>query len=56
MKIYAATADALQKWEPRFSLQQVLASSAALGSVTLDLTGVYLPDGSQVNISGIKVQ
>lgn len=55
MKIYAATADALQKWETRIQVQQVYATSPKLGSVYLDLTGVYVPTGKQVQLTGIKV-
>jgi len=53
--LYAATADALQTWEPRFQLSQVTASSADVGVIVLDLTGTYLPDGQQVTLDGIKV-
>lgn len=55
MKIFAATADAIQTWETRFQVQQVYASSPALGSVVLDLTGIYVPTGQVVNLNGIKV-
>ena len=53
--IYAATADAIRKWEPRFKLTNVVAASAAPGAVTLDLTGEYLPDGKTVTLDGIQV-
>lgn len=55
LKIYAATADALRRWEPRFQLESVVAVSAAPGAVTLDLSGKYLPDGRSVNLQGITV-
>ena len=53
--IYAATAEAIAQWEPRFRLQKVVASSAAPGSVTLDMTGEYLPDGQVITLDGIEV-
>lgn len=53
--MYAATAEALATWEPRFSVQQVVAVSAAPGRVELEVTGEYLPDGQQVTIDGIVV-
>lgn len=53
--LYAATAEALATWEPRFSVKQVVAVSAAPGRVELEVTGEYLPDGQQVTIDGIVV-
>lgn len=55
LQIYAATAGAIAKWEPRFLVRRVQATEAAPGSITLDLTGVYLPEGRTVTLSGIKV-
>lgn len=53
--IYAATAEALQQWEPRFSLEQVQAVVASPGYIELDLYGEYLPDGQKVTIDGIVI-
>lgn len=55
MNIYAATAEAIARWEPRFAVQTVVATVAAPGSVELDITGKYLPDGKDVTISGVVV-
>jgi phage baseplate assembly protein W len=55
LQLYAATADAVKKWEPRFRLTKVSIASADVGSVSLDLTGEYLPDGKTVTVSGIVV-
>lgn len=41
--------------EPRFRLKSVLASSAAPGSLVLDLTGDYLPEGKAITLDGIEV-
>ena len=56
MEIYAATADALAKWEPRLRLEQVQAVSAEPGRLELVVYGEYLPDGQAVTIDGIVVQ
>lgn len=55
LDLYAATAEALARWEPRFKLTQVRAQSASPGRVVLDLTGEYLPDGQAVTLDGIEV-
>lgn len=53
--IYAATAEALQAWEPRIQVTQVLLTSAGVGSVALDLAAIYLPNGQAVTLDGIKI-
>jgi len=55
MDLIAATADALQRWEKRFKLKKVTVTSSRPGAVTLDITGVYLPDGRLVTLQGIEV-
>ncbi len=55
MDLYAATAEALQDWEPRFQLTQVTMTGATPGEVVLDLIGIYKPDGQPVKLDGIKV-
>lgn len=55
MELYAATAEALQNWEPRFQLTQVTMTGAEPGAVVLDLAGIYKPDGQPVTLDGIKV-
>jgi phage baseplate assembly protein W len=54
-RIYAATAAAIRKWEPRFKVTRVSLSSAEPGAIALDISGNYLPDGQPVKIDGIKV-
>lgn len=56
LDIYAATAEAIARWEPRFEVTKVAASSAQPGRVVLDLTGNYLPDGQTVTIEGVVIQ
>lgn len=55
MDLYAATVEAVHKWEPRFKVTGVSVSGAAVGSVELDLTGNYLPDGQEITITGIVI-
>lgn len=39
--LYAATADALRKWEPRIKVTNVKVTRAIPGAVDLELTGTY---------------
>lgn len=56
MDIIAATADALERWEPRISVTKITPSSDTAGSVSVSLEGVYLPDGRVVSIDGIVIK
>ena len=52
--LYAATAEALARWEPRFRLNRVQHTGVrADGKVQLSLTGEYLPEGREVTLEGI---
>lgn len=53
--IYAATAEALDRWEPRYRLVRVRAAELGSGHVTLDLEGIYLPNGKTVVLEGVLV-
>jgi len=55
LEIYAATAEALEKWEKRFKLEKVKITEVKEGKMTLVLEGIYLPEGKFINISGIVV-
>lgn len=55
VEIYAATAEALAKWEPRLSLTSVSYEEWGKGKITLVLEGTYLPDGQAVTLDGIEV-
>ena len=58
-EIYAAAAEALARWEPRLRVERIKAheasSSDAAGRVSIDLEGVYLPDGETVRIEGLVI-
>lgn len=55
VELYAATAEAVMRWEPRFKLTRVRAASAAPGRVVLDLLGEYRPTGQSIKLDGIEV-
>lgn len=55
LKIYAAGVTAIAKWEPRFQAKKIKAVSSSPGSVTLDLDGIYLPDGVRVSLRGVTI-
>ncbi len=55
VEIYAATAEALLKWEPRLELTRVRVTQADPGQVHLLLEGTYLPDGKKIELEGIII-
>lgn len=55
IEFYAATAEALMKWEPRFRLESVHVDRSGSGHIVLGLTGVYLPEGKPIRMDGILV-
>lgn len=54
--LYAATAKALRRWEPRLLLTRVSVAQARPGRVVLSLEGIYRPDGQRVTMDGIVVE
>lgn len=55
VEMYAATAEALAKWEPRLKVDSVQADPVASGHISLTVTGRYRPTGEQVNLEGIVI-
>ena len=55
VELYAATAEALRRWEPRFKLTRVRIAKAEVGQVVLDLEGIYLPDGQATVLTAVEV-
>lgn len=54
MDIVAATAEALDRWEPRIKVERVqLNEGAASGRIELTLHGLYLPDGQAIVMDGL---
>lgn len=54
-KIIAESVTAIGTWEPRFRVTKVQVVSADIGTVELDVTGDYLPEGRVVTLDGIKI-
>jgi phage baseplate assembly protein W len=54
-QIYAAVAEALERWEPRLNLKKVTVDEVKDGRVTLSLSGIYLITQVRVDISGVVV-
>ena len=55
VEIYAGVAEALDRWEPRFELKRVSVVSADAGHITLDIVGIYKPNGQEVTLPGVVV-
>lgn len=55
LQLYAATAEALERWEPRFKLTRIQAETIQPGRITLTLEGEYLPEGRAVTLREIVV-
>ncbi len=55
LEIYAATAEALEKWEKRFKLEKVKVEGVKEGKITISLEGVYLANGKNIHFDGIVV-
>lgn len=54
MNIYAAAAEALEKWEPRLKLNNIKINEISeQGKVSFTLRGIYLPDGIEITLDGI---
>jgi phage baseplate assembly protein W len=58
MDAYAYTAEALERWEPRFALGEVEIvpdDGVEDGNMILILEGRYLPDGIEIRLEGIII-
>lgn len=53
IEVYAAVAEALDKWEPRFKLTYVKATAAEAGRLAIDVRGKLLIDGREVTLEGV---
>lgn len=53
--IIAATAEALDRWEPRIAVSRVHVISVKPGEVLLNIEGEYKPNGQPITLEGIKV-
>lgn len=53
--IYAATIEALLRWEPRVNPRRVSITSAESGRVVIDFEATYTPTGEPITLDGITV-
>ena len=53
LEIFAAVAEALERWETRFKLTRTRVESYVDGGITLTLEGRYLPEGREIKLEGI---
>ena len=56
VEIFAATARALRRWEPRVRVERIALTEAVPGRVTIELVVRRLPDGRTVTLDGITVE
>jgi phage baseplate assembly protein W len=55
LEIFAATAEALIRWEPRLKVTKVSADTVISGKIELSIVGTYLPDGQPITMDGIII-
>ncbi|MCZ2203995.1 GPW/gp25 family protein [Bartonella sp. A05] len=55
VSLYAAVAEALDKWEPRFKLEKIDVQLVETGKISLFLEGVFLPHGKPIKLEGLLV-
>ena len=55
VEVYAATAEALAKWEPRLRLKKVQVFRQDNGKILIDLNGEYLINGQSILLDGLQV-
>lgn len=54
VELFAAAAEALDKWEPRFKLSRVFVESVSdTGQIVIGLEGRHLVDGNIIMVEGI---
>ncbi|WP_208438250.1 GPW/gp25 family protein [Bartonella taylorii] len=54
--LYAAVAEALDKWEPRFKLKKIDFKMVDAGQVSLSFEGIYLPSGKPITMEGLLIK
>ena len=55
-RVIAETAEALDRWEPRYRVRRVdVRPASAPGHVLIDLEGSYVPSGLPLALPGIEV-
>lgn len=57
MELIAATAEALERWEPRFKLERCFVSSLSeSGNIVIDLEGLVLVNDEPLRLEGIEIK
>ena len=56
VEIFAATARALRRWEPRVRVERIAVANAVPGRLTIELVVRHLPDGRTITLDGITVE
>ncbi|AGF74828.1 phage baseplate assembly protein GpW [Bartonella australis AUST/NH1] len=54
--LYAAIAEALDQWEPRFKLKKIDFDWVEAGKISLSFAGIYLPSGKPITMEGLIIQ
>ena len=54
-KIYAAVADAIDKWEPRFKVEKITIDSIREGHIILSLIGRYLVTQQKIALEDLVI-
>ena len=54
-RIYAAVADALDKWEPRFKVEKITINAINEGHIILSLIGTYLITQRKISLENLVV-
>ena len=55
IQIYAAVHEALNRWEPRLTIDRVTVSSTPAGRLEIGLSGRYMPEGQPITMEGLVV-
>jgi len=54
IEVFAAIAEALDNWEPRFKLSRVISHGVTIdGKLSVSVVGEYLQNGKQITMDGI---
>ncbi|MGI0120288.1 GPW/gp25 family protein [Zooshikella sp. RANM57] len=54
--VYAATAEALARWEPRIKVRKVYVYRSGAGVLLIDIEGEYLIDGESILLDGLEIK
>lgn len=56
MSIIAASAEALERWEPRIDVKKVMVNRADDGSIFLDIDADYLISDEPITLKGVQIK